>query len=294
MRARAYAKVNLGLEVLAARQDGYHELRTIFQTVDFYDCLTFRPADKGIELIASDPGLPPPHDNLVVKAACVLARELGSSEGVQIELEKRIPQGRGLGGGSADAAMTLLALNELWRGGLSEAELSGLATGIGMDVAFFLCGGTALGIGRGDEVYPLECQMDVPIVLILPEFAIATTSAYRDLILTKRESGLKLRSFALSRLGGREELLGLVNDLESATKEYAPAIHGYKESLLELGAAGSMMSGSGSAVYGIFYDEALARSAARTLTARGLRAIQTRTLTRRTYRERRLEAQPAH
>jgi 4-diphosphocytidyl-2-C-methyl-D-erythritol kinase len=293
VRIRAYAKVNLGLEVLFRRQDGYHELRTIFQTVDLYDRLSFEPYHRGVELAVDHPDIPRGSDNLVVKAAQALAGEIGTQQGVRIGLDKRIPAGRGLGGGSADAAMTLLALNELWKGGLSNASLYRLGMEIGMDVPFFLTGGTALGIGRGEEVYPLDCQLDMPIVLILPDFAISTAEAYHNLILTKRESSLRIQYFALS-LGGRDELLDLDNDLESATHEYAPAIQEYKGILLGLGAAMSSMSGSGSAVFGIFHDEAVACSAARSLAARGIRAIATRTLTRQDYWERRLESRPNH
>jgi 4-diphosphocytidyl-2-C-methyl-D-erythritol kinase len=287
---RAYAKVNLGLEVLARRLDGYHELRTILQTIDFYDRLSFELAGTGIDLLVSDPDLPSGDGNLIVHAARTLAEQTGLSQGTRIVLEKNIPPGRGLGGGSADAAMTLLALNDLWGVGLSEAELLRVAARIGMDVPFFLLGGTALGVGRGDEVYPLLCQCEVPIVLILPDFAISTADAYRNLILTKRETSLKIQAFALSGLGGRDELLSLVNDLESTTKECSPAIHEYKETLVRLGAAVSLMSGSGSSVYGIFFDEAAARSAAQSLEASGIRAVLTRTLARKTYRERRLES----
>ncbi len=293
MRLRAYAKVNLGLEVLFRRQDGYHELRTIFQTVDLYDRLSFEPFHGGVELVVEHPEIPRGSDNLVVKAAQALAGEIGTRQGVRIELDKQIPVGRGLGGGSADAAMTLLALNELWKGGFSTAALCRLGTEIGMDVPFFLTGGTALGIGRGEEVYPLDCRLDMPIVLILPDFAISTAEAFHNLILTKRESSLKLHSFALS-LGGRDELRDLGNDLESATHEYSPAIQEYKEILLGLGAFMSSMSGSGSAVFGIFHDEAVARSAARSLAVRGIRAIATRTLMRQDYWERRLESRPSH
>jgi len=289
VKVRAYAKVNLGLEVLSRRPDGYHELRTIYQTIDLFDRLSFEPTEGDIELVASYPDLPAGKDNLVVKAARTLAKETGKFAGTRIRLEKAIPPGRGLGGGSSDAAMTLMALNELWCCGLSTEDLCRLAATIGMDVPFFLVGGTALGIGRGEVVFPLECQLEVPIVLILPDFAIATAEAYGNLILTKREASLKLQSFALSCLGGGDGLLSLVNDLENATKEYSPAIHAYKDDLAELGAAVSSMSGSGSAVFGIFLDEAVAHSAAQSLAAKGIRAIATRTLARRTYWEKRLE-----
>lgn len=298
MKARAYAKVNLGLEVLFRREDGYHELRTIFQTVDLYDRLSFESRSSGIELDlpalddlpdTDDPGLPTGSDNLVVRAAELLAERVGRPVGARIGLEKRIPAGRGLGGGSSDAAVTLLALNELWQVGLSYRDLSGLAAEIGMDVPFFLFGGTALGVGRGDEIFPLAHQVVVPIVLILPDFAISTAAAYGNLILTKRESSLKLHSFASASFGGGKGLPDLTNDLEAATREHLSSINGYKQILLELGAVASLMSGSGSAVFGIFDDETVTRSAVQSLEEQGIRAIATRTLAGNTYRERLLE-----
>ncbi len=292
MRARAYAKVNLGLEVLFRRDDGYHELRTILQTIDLHDRLTFETLPRGIELEVDENVVPGGEENLVTKAARLMAERVGRPVGARIELEKRIPVGRGLGGGSADAAMTLLALNELWKVGLPQADLGRLGAELGMDVPFFLHGGTALGIGRGDEVSPLALQVDVPIVLILPDFAISTAAAYRELILTKRESSLKLQAFASSSFSGKNGFPELMNDLEAATREHHPSIKEHKKSLLDLGAVVSLMSGSGSAVFGIFDDGAVGESAAQSLAERGIRAIATRTLTAKTYRERRLEDQP--
>jgi len=292
VRARAYAKVNLGLEVLFRRDDGYHELRTILQTIDLHDRLTFEARPNGIELAVDENVVPGGEENLVTRAARLLAERLGRRVGARIELDKRIPVGRGLGGGSSDAAMTLLALNQLWDVGLSQADLCRLGAELGMDVPFFLHGGTALGIGRGDEVFPLALQVDVPIVLILPDFAISTAAAYRELILTKREASLKLQDFASSSLSGEDGLPELTNDLEAATREHLSSIKEYKKSLLDLGAVVSLMSGSGSAVFGIFDDGAAGESAARSLAERGIRAIATRTLTAKTYRERRLEDQP--
>ena len=132
-------------------------------------------------------------------------------------------------------------------------------------------------------------QVDVPIVLILPDFAISTAAAYRNLILTKRKSSLKLHSFASSSFGEGNGLLDLTNDLEAATREHLSSINGYKQILLELGAVASLMSGSGSAVFGVFDDEAVTRSAVQSLKGRGIRAIATRTLAGNTYRERLLE-----
>jgi 4-diphosphocytidyl-2-C-methyl-D-erythritol kinase len=158
-----------------------------------------------------------------------------------------------------------------------------------MDVPFFLYGGTALAISRGDEVYPLEGPTDLPIVLILPDFSISTAEAYGNLRLTKREAGLKLLHFAWSLPEARVELRELVNDLESAAGERFDSIQEYKRLLLDLGASSSMMSGSGSSVFGIFHDEASAENAARSLGLRGIRAVATATIGGRAYRAQRLK-----
>lgn len=287
--ARAYAKINLGLEILAKRDDGYHELRTILQTVDFCDELTFRRAEDGITLTTSDPNLGTGPGNLVHRAATMLA-EAANTPGLaaSIHLEKRIPAGMGLGGGSADAAMTLLALDRLWELRTPTAELHLLAASIGMDVPFFLYGGSAVAVGRGDEVYPCAIEMDRPIVLILPGFSISTASAYASLILTKRRSGLTLQHFAWGGPCVLERLGGLVNHLEGATGSRASEIQEYKQVLLERGALVALMSGSGSAVFGVFLDVGSARAVADSLNREGIRAVATRTLNREVYCQKRL------
>ena len=275
---RAYAKINLGLEVLGRRDDGYHELRTILQTIDFYDELDFAPAESGVHLTTSDPGLPTGEDNLVFRAASRLAERSGYREGVAIRLRKHVPAGAGLGGGSADAAATLRTLDRLWDLRASREDLHELASELGMDVPFFLHGGTALAVGRGDEVYPLRTEVDFPIVLILPDFSISTASVYRSLRLTTNPSGRKLQHFAWDgprALAGLDEL---VNELEEATGEHSNSIQEFKKLLIENGATASMMSGSGSAVFGVFRSETSARRAVRALTSTGLRARVSRTV----------------
>jgi 4-diphosphocytidyl-2-C-methyl-D-erythritol kinase len=288
LRARAYAKVNLGLEVLRCRDDGYHEIRTILQTVDFYDRMSFGSAPSGIHLTVVGGDLPEGPQNLVHRAAVLLAEASGCREGAFIHLEKHIPAGAGLGGGSADAAMTLLALDRLWRLGTPPADLHALASRLGMDVPFFLYGGTALAAGRGDEIYPLALEIDLPIVLILPDFSITTASAYANLRLTNKDTSLTLQHFAWSTPSVFTTLGELVNDLEGATGENSLSIREFKQTLLEQGALISMMSGSGSSVYGIFHDEASAQKAERFLMLRGSRAIATRTLDVAAYRAKRL------
>lgn len=288
LEARAYAKLNLGLEVLHRRDDGYHELRTILQTIDFHDCMSFEHVPSGIALTVEGGALPEGPDNLVYRAARLLAEETGCRKGAAIHLEKRIPTGSGLGGASADAAMTLVALDRIWDLGASSSDLHRLASRLGMDVPFFLYGGTALAVGRGDEIYPIDLGIDFPIVLILPDFSISTAAAYASLRLTNRELSFKLQHFAWSTLGVSTKLGELVNDLEGATGENSASIREYKKLLLDRGALSSMMSGSGSSVYGIFHDEASAQNAARFLALRGLRTFATRTLDVNAYRAKRL------
>jgi 4-diphosphocytidyl-2-C-methyl-D-erythritol kinase len=284
---RAYAKINLGLEVLGRREDGYHEIRTILQTIELGDDLRFAPRDGGIELEVRGADVPADPSNLVWRAAALLAEASGCNRGVSIRIEKRVPPGAGLGGGSSDAALTLLALDRLWNTRASPEDLQQIAGRLGMDVPFFLHGGTAIAVGRGDEVYPLALAVDFPIVLILPDFSVSTAAAYRNLRLTKRESRLTLQHLAWGVPGVRLRLKELVNDLESATGKHSVAIGEYKKRLLECGAFGSMMSGSGSSVFGMFQDEAAARCATDSLRAPGIRTIATRTLGGDEYRAKR-------
>jgi len=294
--ARAFAKVNLGLEVLGKRDDGYHELRTILQTVELHDELSFCREKEGISLTTNDPKIGTGPENLVVRAASLLAESATSSGlGVSIHLEKNVPPGMGLGGGSADAAVTLLALDVLWDLRTPTQNLHRLAASIGMDVPFFLYGGTALAVGRGDEVYPLAVavdEVDWPIVLILPDFSMSTASVYARLTLTKRRSDLTLQHFVWTSPCVRDKLGELVNHLERATGSHTSKIQEYKQVLLDRGALAAMMSGSGSAVFGVFRDEHSARSVANALTREGLEAVATSTLTRQAYRRKRLSGGP--
>lgn len=284
IRLRAPAKINLGLEVLGKRPDGYHEIRTILSTIDFADELTFEEAEPGVRFTTDDPALPRGPENLVVRAASLLAEAGGARSGVSIHLEKRVPPGKGLGGGSSDAAATLLALDRLWGTRASLADLHRLAARIGMDVPFFLYGGTAIAVSRGDELYPVELPGELSIALILPDFSISTAEAYGDLRLTTSEASLTLQHLAWNLPDARVGLEALGNDLERAAGDRFDSIREWKRLLLDLGATSSMMSGSGSSVFGIFHDEASAASAARALALRGTRAVATRTLGGRAYR----------
>ena len=156
LRLRSFAKINLGLEVMGLRQDGYHELRTLFQTIDLHDDIVLRPRTRGIVVRCDHPQVPLDGSNLAVRAAEALKHYGRVGGGVEITITKRVPVGGGLGGGSSNAAAVLLGLDRLWRLGLGPSGLHPLARRLGADVPFFLIGGTALGLARGDEVYPLR------------------------------------------------------------------------------------------------------------------------------------------
>ncbi|MFY9553939.1 MAG: 4-(cytidine 5'-diphospho)-2-C-methyl-D-erythritol kinase [Blastocatellia bacterium] len=181
VRIRSYAKINWTLDVLFKREDGYHELRTIYQTVSLHDQLVIGETDHTIEILCNDPRVPCDETNLVFKAANLLRKAAGTSQGARIEIEKRIPVAAGLGGGSSNAAVTLLALKKLWQVDIDERELIGLAAALGSDVPFFLIGGTALGISRGEEVYPMEEVGCDHLLLVNPGFAVSTRAAYEKL-----------------------------------------------------------------------------------------------------------------
>jgi 4-diphosphocytidyl-2-C-methyl-D-erythritol kinase len=269
VRVSAYAKVNLRLDVLGRRADGYHELRTIFQAISLHDTLELQTKrEPGIDLrvagniqLAGEPG----QDNLVSRAILELGRELGIQQGVRALLTKRIPVGRGLGGGSSDAAAALLGLLRLTGKQIASDRLLQIASGLGADVPFFLHGGRAVGIGRGDEIYPLPDLARRQVLVISPhEIAVPTKDAYQWLSreLTNGESPTKLMRFCAqcwSPQGG-----ALSNDFEAAVFPRYPRLAAIKRDLLQQGAAEASLAGSGSAVFGVYQHPAKARRAART------------------------------
>lgn len=293
LRVRAFAKVNLGLEVLGVREDGYHELRTLFQTVDLHDDLTVetRPRSSAIEVACDHPLVPTDATNLVHRAASMLQTYGRVSGGVRLEIKKRIPVGGGLGGGSSDAAAALLALDRLWRLGLGPAGLHRFAVRLGADVPFFLLGGTALGMARGDEVYPLHRQIRGHIVIADPGGPVSTAAVFRriDASLTPRENSNIIFRFVSSDLGGEASWSLLTNDLEQAAFEEAPSL---KEKsglirglLVQEGALLAALSGSGSSYFGFFDDPASARRAAAAIRKAGFGAFVARTVTLGQFRK---------
>jgi len=291
LRLRSYAKINLGLEVLGVRQDGYHELRTLFQTVSLHDELTLRLTTRGPRSLSCDhPQVPNDGTNLALRAARELLAWAKRPEGVAIELVKHIPVAGGLGGGSSNAAAVLLGLDHALKLGLGQAGLLPLARRLGADVPYFLYGGTALGLARGDEVYPLARQLQAPVVVVDPGRPLSTPAVFRrcDARLTPRENSRSIFYFVSSDLEGDAAFRSLTNELEIAALEEAPdlkpAVSRIRGVLSEAGARHTALSGSGSAYFGIFAEHRRARGAVAALRALGFRAFGCRTLTLDQYR----------
>lgn len=290
--ARGHAKINLDLRVLGTRADGFHELRTVFQSIELHDLLTCRTRRGEFTIACRDPHVPRDERNLVWQAARGLWKAIGYPGepcDTTIRLDKVIPMQAGLGGGSADAAATLVALARLWVGGRNRVDpqlLRDVAASLGADIPFFLWGGTALGLGRGEEIYPL---VDLPrhsVVLVMPQFGVSTAEAYAWYD-EERASGPRTeqppREMQVLPVPWPSRAAQMVNDLEGPVTLRHPEIAQVKAQLRQVGAIGASMSGSGSAVYGLFRTRAAASAAARTLKRPGWRVLVTRTLSRPEY-----------
>ena len=287
---RAHAKINLDLRVLGPRLDGYHELRTVYQTIALHDVIECIPREGPLAIECDAAGVPLDGSNLVWRAADALWRALRRRTPVRdvlIRLQKSIPLQAGLGGGSADAAATLMALSRLWKVPVRPAQLTDVAATLGADVPFFLAGGTALGLGRGDEVYPLA---DLPrhwIVLLVPGFGVSTADAYnwydseRDL---SRGSGSREPQHVPGPWPSRAAQM--INDLEAPIARHHPEIDHMRTALRRAGALAAAMSGSGSAVFGLFQKRADALTAVDGLSGSGWRVLLTESLDRGEYARR--------
>ncbi len=270
VRIPAFAKINLRLDVLGKRADGFHELRTIFQTISLHDELRLRASRSGGVTLTIEGNQPlsaePVEKNLVYRAVDALRRELKIRGGVELQLKKTIPAGRGLGGGSSDAAAALLGYLRLTRKKLAAARLMEMAACLGADVPFFLLGGRALGINKGDEIYPLPDIPKLHVLVVSPkEIHVPTPDAYRWLMakalrLTKSAVNPKLWEFCA--LCWSAQGSGLSNDFEAPVFRRHPRLDRIKRELLQRGAAEASLAGSGSAVFGVFPSPALARRAA--------------------------------
>ncbi len=260
---KAYAKINLGLDVLSVLPNGYHEVKMVMQTVGIYDVLTFEKASEGIVITTDSGELPTNEDNLIYKAAGLLFDKYQVTEGVRIHLEKHIPIAAGMAGGSTDAAATLKGINELFALGCDLEELKTLGVKIGADVPYCVMGGTALAEGIGEKLTALKAAPDCHLLVAKPDINVSTKYVYETLD--------SLKSYDHPDIDGmvaaieRGDLAGITgrmgNVLQDVTIPAHPIIDTLKKRMKELGAKESMMSGSGPTVFGIFTEEATARSA---------------------------------
>ncbi len=264
---RAPAKVNLGLEVLRRRADGYHEIRTVFQAVSIWDRVRLRRRRSGIRL--SCPGVDcDPRENLAWRAGEILLSLPAARGGLDIDIRKGIPTGGGLGGGSSDAAAVLAGGCRLLGMKLNEEALGGMAVSLGSDVPFFLRSGTAVGRGRGEVLEQLEVSLpDAGVLVYAPGFEVSTAAIYRRCRPRLTRKGRPLTILLESLKGGRPAALGraIYNDLEEPVLRLHPQLAEAKSAILRAGSAGAQVTGSGSCLFGIFSSHAGARRASRDL-----------------------------
>lgn len=260
LKKLAPAKINLFLRVLRKRIDGYHDIVSLMQKISIYDELTFLPSPKEIILRCPNSDLSTASDNLIFRAADAIFSYSGYKSGIEIVLEKNIPMAAGLGGGSSDAATTLLALNELCNLKLKKIELMRLGAKLGADVPFFIFGNNAFATGIGEKLKKWENPLKLNIVLINPGFFLPTKMVYENLNLklTKKRINYSIPRFSTISDIIRE----MHNDLEMASLKLHPELNDIKKLLIRYGALGSMMSGSGPTVFGIFTDESKAKETA--------------------------------
>ncbi len=262
------AKVNLLLKVLSKRPDGYHDLVSIVDIVSVFDVIHIKERSDGVVTVRDSTGsLPDGPENTVYRAAMLLKETFRVTKGVEIFIEKNIPQGAGLGGGSSDAATTLKELARLWNLPIEKAGLMELGKEIGADVPLFLYGKSCVMSGVGDRVTPLKLPV-LSYVIVYPDIVLSTREVYENLriVLTKEENEVKFSP----QFSTVFDVAGILeNDLERVAIVKCPAIKSIKERLKQEGAVGSLMSGSGSAVFGIFEDQSGARKASRRIGGLG-------------------------
>ncbi len=286
---KAYAKINLGLSVLGRRSDGYHELRTIYQSVSLADSVELRVVrgPTGVHLETSGFAVPSGGDNLAVRAAELLLQELGVKRRVLLRLHKGIPPGSGLGGASSDAAAVLRALQHALGRPVPLPRLLHLAATLGSDVPFFLVGGRALGLGRGEEVYALPEAPRRAVLILFPGEGMNTAEAYRLLRaprLTAPGTRPTIESFSARAMESSGP--AVTNDFEPVVFRRFPQLAQAKQWLLRWGSTAAGLSGSGSALFGLFDKAAQARNAARKLGGKEWQVFLARTVSRREYQAR--------
>lgn len=255
LRISAFAKVNLGLRVLGKRDDGYHDIESVLQTVSLADGIEISIRDNGITVSSDEPALPTDTSNLCYRAAGLFIETSGVGGGVAIHIEKKIPVGGGLGGGSSDAASVLTGLDVLFSGALSGEQLEQLALRIGSDVPFFLKGGTSLVRGRGERIEAVRPEPFFTYLIVFPGFSIDTTWAYgRIKSLTKKAKYSNVNVYSFIESAARGGPMELRNDFEEVMLIEYPELSQIRELLIAHDAGAVSLSGSGSSVFGIFHD----------------------------------------
>jgi 4-diphosphocytidyl-2-C-methyl-D-erythritol kinase len=262
---KAYAKINIGLRIIGKRGDGYHDIETIFHRVNPYDEIILEPSSE-VTLACTHPDLPTDERNLCIQAAQLLIKYTGEKRGVHISLTKNIPVGAGLGGGSTDAAATLIGLKKLWNLNIDNSDLNNFALQLGSDVPYFLKDGTAHARGRGEILDYFELPLTYWILIVYPDIHISTTWAYEQIKETHEHrppaSSGSLREAVIAHINAPQELAKFIfNDFEPVILHQNEIMRFCKISLYAAGAKFAQMSGSGSAFYGFFTDEATALTA---------------------------------
>ncbi|WP_130805564.1 4-(cytidine 5'-diphospho)-2-C-methyl-D-erythritol kinase [Senegalia massiliensis] len=253
LKRHAYAKINLSLDVLKKRDDGYHEVEMIMQQVDLHDILTFEEIESGIEIICNDKRVPTDKSNLIYKAYEVIKQKYSINKGVRIYLEKNIPIAAGLAGGSSDAAQTLIGISKLWNLQINDIELMEMGVSIGADIPFCIFGGTGFARGIGEDISEITSFKNNIILLAKPDIDVSTKEVYESLNFKNidhpdTDSLLK----AIERKDMKFIANNMKNVLETVTIKKYPIIDNIKKQMIDCGAMGSMMSGSGPTVFGIF------------------------------------------
>jgi len=270
---RAYAKINLGLVVFEKREDGYHDIETVFHRIDLFDEVTIEQSDA-ITVVSSDRDVPNDETNICYKTAKVLQQHLGVSEGVTISIRKNIPVGAGLGGGSSDAALVLQELPKFWQRSVDRETIRRMALQLGSDVPYFLGTGSALARGRGEILEYFQLGIPYTILLCSPAIHISTAWAYNNVIPLKK--AVNLKGLLLEGINTPIRLVnGLRNDFEPLIFRHYPEIMRVKEAMMRGGAEFALMSGSGSSVYGFFSRTDFADEVAKYFKSMGYRTYLT-------------------
>lgn len=264
LQLKAYAKINLGLDVVGKREDGYHNVKMIMQTIRLFDRITLERNDSGrITLSTNLPYLPANENNLVYRALDIMREKYHIKDGIHADIHKRIPVSAGLAGGSTDAAAAFVGMNQMFELGVSQDTMMEYAVTLGADIPFCIMRGTALSEGIGEILTPLPPMPDCWFLVVKPVFSISTKAVYENLKLNQLSSHPDIDSMIEALRN--EDLFGITsrleNVLEHVTKDLYPNIERIKECMLEKGAHGALMSGSGSTVFGIFTDRGKAERA---------------------------------